>query len=50
MTLSVTNTKGFDLPQTGGNGIWIYTTIGILVMAAAAAAVFYFIRRRPSRR
>lgn len=50
VTLSVTNTKGFDLPQTGGNGIWIYTTIGILVMAAAAAAVFYFIRRRPSRR
>ena len=44
--LNVMNTKGFDLPQTGGRGMWIYATIGILVMAGAAAVIFFLIRRR----
>lgn len=44
--LSVTNTKGFDLPQTGGHGLWIYATIGIIVMAGAATVIFFLTRRR----
>ena len=50
ITLTVTNTKGFDLPQTGGSGTWIYTTIGIVLMAGAAAIFFVVTRRRPGRR
>ena len=50
VSLTVTNTKGFDLPQTGGNGTWIYTTIGIVFMAGAAAVFFAVTRRRTSRR
>ena len=50
ITLTVTNSKGFDLPQTGGNGTWIYTTIGIVLMAGAAAIFFIVTRRRPGRR
>ena len=49
VSLTVTNTKGFDLPQTGGNGTWIYTTIGIVFMAGAAAVFFAVTRRRTSR-
>ena len=47
--LTVVNTKGFDLPQTGSNGTWLYTTIGIVVMAGAAAVIFFIIRRKNSR-
>ena len=49
VTLTVVNTKGFDLPQTGGRGTWLYTTIGIVVMAGDAAAIFVFSRRRSHR-
>lgn len=33
--LTVMNTKGFDLPQTGDRGVWMYGTAGIVLMAAA---------------
>ncbi len=49
VTLTVVNTKGFDLPQTGGRGTWLYTTIGIVVMAGAAAVIFFIMRRRSTR-
>ncbi len=49
VTLTVVNTKGFDLPQTGGRGTWLYATIGIVLMAGAAAAIFIFSRRRSHR-
>ena len=34
--LTVVNTPGFDLPQTGGYGTTIFTVTGIVVMALAA--------------
>ena len=39
--LSVVNTRGFDLPQTGDNGTMMFTIIGILAMAGAAAAIVF---------
>ena len=48
--LTVVNTKGFDLPQTGSNGTWLYTTIGIVVMAGAAAVIFFIVRRKNGHR
>ena len=32
VALSVINTRGFDLPQTGGYGTWMYPAAGIAAM------------------
>ena len=33
--LTIINTRGFDLPQTGDYGTWMFTVGGIVMMAAA---------------
>lgn len=37
--LTVVNTKGFDLPQTGSYGTWIFTVGGVLTMAISIAVI-----------
>ena len=37
--LTVVNTPGFDLPQTGDNGVWMYGVIGITMMAVALLVI-----------
>ena len=32
----VVNTRGFNLPQTGGHGTWMYGVAGTVLMVAAA--------------
>lgn len=44
--LTVVNAKGFDLPQTGDNGVWMYGVIGILAMAASVAAIVIVCRKK----
>ena len=39
--LTVVNTRGFDLPETGDNGTMMFTVIGILAMAGAAAVIIF---------
>lgn len=34
--LTVVNTRGFNLPQTGGRGTWMYGAAGTVLMVAAA--------------
>ena len=41
--LTVINNPGFDLPKTGGRGVWMYTVGGVLLLGAAA---FIVIRSR----
>lgn len=43
VTLTVVNNPGFDLPRTGGWGVWMYTVGGVLLLGAAA---FIVIRSR----
>lgn len=43
--LTVVNNKGFDLPQTGDHGTWMYGTVGIIVMTAAAFVVIAVLRK-----
>ena len=43
--LTVVNTKGVDLPNTGDQSIWIYSVGGILLMAAALAVIFWLCRK-----
>lgn len=44
--LTVVNTKGFDLPQTGETGNWMYGVFGVVAMAAATAAIFVILRKK----
>ena len=44
--LSVVNTRGFDLPQTGDNGTMMFTIFGILAMAAAAGVIVIVSRKK----
>ena len=41
--LTVVNNPGFDLPKTGGRGVWVYTVGGVLLLCTAA---FIVIRSR----
>ena len=41
--LTITNNPGFNLPKTGGRGVWMYTVGGVLLLSAA---VFIVIRSR----
>ena len=44
--LSVVNTRGFDLPETGDNGTWLFGVCGVLAMAAAAGCIVLFSRKK----
>ena len=39
--LTVVNTRGFDLPETGDNGTMMFTVLGIMAMASAAAVILF---------
>ncbi len=44
--LTVANTKGFGLPTTGENGLWVYGVFGVLLMAAAIVALVLAFRKK----
>lgn len=44
--LSVINTRGFDLPQTGGYGSAMFTVLGVLMMAGAATVIVIIARKK----
>lgn len=44
--LTVVNTAGFDLPQTGDRGTWMYSVIGVLLMAASIGAAIIVLRKK----
>ena len=44
--LTVMNTRGFDLPETGDNGTMMFTVIGILTMVGAAAVIILVSRKK----
>lgn len=46
VSLSVVNTKGFDLPPSGDVGTWMYGAFGVGIMAAAAGAIMFVIRKK----
>lgn len=45
-TLTIMNTAGFDLPQTGDSGVALYGLIGILLMAGAAFVLVLTFRKK----
>lgn len=44
--LTVVNTRGFDLPQTGDNGTWMYSVFGIALMATGSVGIFVALRKK----
>ena len=44
--LTVVNTRGFDLPETGDNGTLMFTVFGILIMAGAAGVLYIATRKK----
>lgn len=44
--LTVINTKGFDLPQTGDYGTWMFTVGGIVLMAGALCVIVLVCRKK----
>ena len=40
------NTRGFDLPQTGDHGTWMFSVIGIMLMAGAAVVIIMTSRKK----
>mgnify|MGYP000226855400 FL=1 len=47
--LTVVNTSGFDLPQTGDHGTWMFTVGGIVLMASAMVMIFIVCRKKSGR-
>lgn len=43
--LTIVNNKGFDLPQTGDQGTWMFGTFGVILMATAAFVVVTVLRK-----
>ena len=46
--LTVVNTRGFDLPKTGDNGTFVFTVVGILLMAGAVSVIALVNRKKRS--
>lgn len=44
--LTIVNTRGFDLPQTGDNGTQIFTVVGVIIMAGALFVLFLVTRKK----
>ena len=44
--LTVVNTRGFDLPETGDNGTMMFTIVGILLMTGAAGMIVLPLRKK----
>ena len=45
--LAVINTRGFDLPQTGGTGNWMFPVIGLSMLALCVAGIVLVARKKP---
>lgn len=44
--LTIVNTPGFDLPQTGDHGTWMYGVIGITLMAGALVVMLIAFKKK----
>lgn len=44
--LTVVNTKGFDLPKTGGYGNWMFPVIGLMLVAVAVTVIYFALKKK----
>lgn len=43
--LTVVNAQGFDLPQTGDAGVWMYCTVGMIALAGALLTIAVILKK-----
>ena len=46
---TVINTRGFDLPQTGGEGNWLFPVIGLCGLAMCIGGMLLVMRKKPAK-
>jgi LPXTG-motif cell wall-anchored protein len=44
--LVIVNTRGFDLPETGDNGTWIFGAAGVMLIAGALVVVMIAMKKK----
>ena len=45
---TIINTRGFDLPQTGGTGNWLFPVIGMVMLAACITGIVILLKKKPA--
>ena len=45
---TIINTRGFDLPQTGGTGNWMFPVIGMVMLAACVTGIVILLKKKPA--
>jgi LPXTG-motif cell wall-anchored protein len=45
---TVINTRGFDLPQTGGTGNWLFPVVGMVMLAACIVGIVILMKKKPA--
>ena len=45
---TIINTRGFDLPQTGGTGNWLFPVIGMVMLAACISGIVILAKKKPA--
>ena len=45
---TIINTRGFDLPQTGGTGNWMFPVIGMVMLAACITGIVILLKKKPA--
>lgn len=45
---TIINTRGFDLPQTGGTGNWMFPVIGMVMLAACGTGIVILLKKKPA--
>ena len=45
---TIINTRGFDLPQTGGTGNWLFPVIGLSMLAVCVTGIVILMKKKPA--
>ena len=45
---TIINTRGFDLPQTGGTGNWLFPVIGLSMLAVCITGIVILMKKKPA--
>ena len=45
---TIINTRGFDLPQTGGTGNWLFPVVGLTMLAACIVGIIILAKKKPT--
>ena len=46
---TVINTRGFDLPQTGGTGNWLFPVVGMVMLAVCITGIVILLKKNPTK-